>query len=188
MKMKPIIWIKLSMLLVFISCEKDVMPKPYGNLRLEYPNAIYQEFESDCPFGFKYSNQSVKKLKKENCQFDIYYPKLKATIFLTYEKVDKNLNFLIADSEKSVYEPHSKRATYISPKLIIREKDRVFGTLYELGGETALNFQFHVTDSTKNFLRGAVYFNTQPKPDSLAPAIDYIKKDVVQLMETVKWK
>lgn len=176
-------------LILCIGCSDDQLPKPYGEVRLEYPHTPYSWFETDCPFTFEYSTLSVKKPKDSLCRYNIYYPNLKATIYLTYEPIPKEgINGLIIDSEKSVYEPHSARATYIKPQLIVRKRDKVYGTLYELGGESAMNFQFHLTDSTQHFLRGSVYFRSHPKPDSLAPAIDYIKQDVMKLMETVRWK
>lgn len=175
--------------MLVVGCKEDALPKPYGELRLEYPQAEYQSFKTDCPYTFNYSTLATKKPKDSVCAYNLYYPNLKATIYLTYEGIPKNgINYLIRDAEKAVYEPHTKRAEYIDPKLIVRPEANVYGTLYELGGESAMNFQFHVTDSVKHFLRGAVYFRTHPAPDSLAPAVDYIRKDVQELMETVTWK
>lgn len=179
----------LLLILTITSCQNDYMPKPYGEVRLAYPEADYHSFKTDCPFTFQYSNLAEKKPKDSLCAYDLYYPKLKATIYLTYENIDKNgLVNLIRDAEKAVYEPHTTKAEYIEPKLIVRSQQKVFGTLYELGGESAMNFQFHVTDSVKHFLRGSVYFRSHPKPDSLAPAVEYVRKDVEKLMETVRWK
>jgi gliding motility-associated lipoprotein GldD len=59
--------------------------------------------------------------------------------------------------------------------------------IFELEGEVPSQFQFYVTDSTKHFLRGALYFRTATKNDSLKPIIDFIKKDVIHLLNTVKW-
>ncbi|MGI9525814.1 MAG: gliding motility lipoprotein GldD [Weeksellaceae bacterium] len=179
----------ILMLVIILGCTEDYMPKPYGELRLTYPEADYSWFETDCPFTFQYSTLAVKKPKDSLCRYNIYYPNMKATIYLTYEPIpEQGIESLIRDSEKSVYEPHASRATYIDPNLIIRKRDHVYGTLYELGGESAMNYQFHVTDSVQNFLRGSVYFKTHPKPDSLAPAVAYIQKDVMKLMETIRWK
>ena len=58
----------------------------------------------------------------------------------------------------------------------------------ELKGETASNIQIFVTDSTRHFVTANLYFNTRPKPDSLAPAVNYIKKDLMKMIETFRWK
>ena len=59
---------------------------------------------------------------------------------------------------------------------------------YEVGGNAATNIQFYVTDSTKNFITGSLYFYAKPNFDSILPAADYIKADVRQIIETMKWK
>jgi gliding motility-associated lipoprotein GldD len=58
----------------------------------------------------------------------------------------------------------------------------------ELSGEVPTQFQFYVTDSTHHFLRGALYFNTAVKNDSLAPIIEYIKSDMMHLINTLEFK
>lgn len=178
----------LTPLLYNCTQSNDALPKPYGNLRLEYPTPSYKPLQSSCPFTFEYEKNAIVQPREEGCRFNLYYPQLKATIYLTYEPINKNLPALLSDAEKSVYLPHTAKASYIDTKNIIRPKNHVFGTLYELGGEAALNYQFHLTDSTKNFLRGAVYFSAHPNPDSLAPAINYMKENVVKLMESITWK
>ena len=175
-------------LLGFTSCEEDTFPKPYGEVRLSYPEPEYHKFNTECPYTFQYSTLAEKKPKDSLCAYNLYYPRMKATIYLTYESMEEeSLIALVRDAEKAVYEPHTSRAEYIEPMLIVRDNDRVYGTLYELGGESAMNFQFHVTDSVQHFLRGSVYFRSHPKPDSLAPAVQYIRRDVEKLMETVRW-
>ena len=58
----------------------------------------------------------------------------------------------------------------------------------ELEGEVPSQFQFHITDSTDHFLRGALYFKTATKNDSLAPAIEFLKSDIIHLLNTLEWK
>ena len=60
--------------------------------------------------------------------------------------------------------------------------------IYDIGGNAASSIQFYATDSTKHFIRGALYFNVAPQPDSLAPVIQYLRKDIVRLLTTLKWK
>jgi gliding motility-associated lipoprotein GldD len=65
---------------------------------------------------------------------------------------------------------------------------RIFGIFYDLKGNTASAVQFYVTDSTKHYLRGSLYFEAEPNADSLAPVIEFFREDVIHLIETLKWK
>jgi gliding motility-associated lipoprotein GldD len=66
--------------------------------------------------------------------------------------------------------------------------NRVYGTLYDLKGNTATAVQFFVTDSTKHFLRGSLYFAAEPDADSLEPVIEFFRGDIEHLIETLQWK
>lgn len=173
----------------FLACKEDYTIKPVGQVRLEYQEAVYREFQSDCPFEFEYSVFS-KELEKENpCWYVLQYPEMKANIYLTYFHINgkDDLAKKIKDSEKLVQE-QTVKASYISPREFIFDDKKVYGTLFELGGDAAINLQFHATDSTQNLLSGSVYFSTLPKYDSLQPAINYLKKDLIHLIESLKWK
>lgn len=172
----------------FYGCKEDVLPKPHGELRLEYPEPTYKKLKTDCPFTFDYSQNALRENNKSKCSYRLHYPEMKATIYMDYFPIKDNLPSLIKDAEKAVYEPHTTQATYISPKIIQNPAQKVYGTLYELGGKSALNYQFHLTDSLNHFLRGVLYFNVHPKPDSLAPAKEHVKNDIIRLMETFEWK
>jgi len=65
---------------------------------------------------------------------------------------------------------------------------KVYGILYDLTGNTASSVQFVLTDSTKHFFRGALYFENVPNKDSIAPMSAYIREDVIRLMESFEWK
>ncbi|SFB97397.1 gliding motility-associated lipoprotein GldD [Kaistella jeonii] len=170
-----------------ISCAKETQPKPSGELRLEYPEAKYQKFTSPCNFDFEYSSFAKIENAKNPCWYYIDYPKMKAKVFITYFPVKNDLDVHVKESEKMVYE-HTIKASSIDTKSFNYPERRVFGNFYELKGPTASNLQFFVTDSTRHYVTANLYFNTRPKPDSLAPAIDYIKKDLLHLIDTFNWK
>lgn len=176
-------------MLFIVSCKDDFSLKPIGQVRLEYPTPIYQEFTEDCPYTFEYSKFAKENQKKNECWYEIKYPEMKATIYLTYFPIkDKEeLALQIKDSEKFVQE-QTVKASYISPREFLFDEKKVYGTLFELGGDAAINLQFHATDSLNHLLSGSVYFSTPPKYDSLQPAINYLKKDVMHLIETLEWK
>jgi len=172
-----------------ISCKDDYTVKPIGQVRLEYPKAVYKKFEADCPFTFEYSTFSKEIKKDKPCWFVLHYPEMKANIYLTYFAVNgkEDLAKKIKDSEKLVQE-QTVKASYISPREFVFDDTKVYGTLFELGGDSAINLQFHATDSIRNLLTGSVYFSTVPQYDSLQPAVNYLKKDVVHLIESLEWK
>ncbi|MGC4128598.1 MAG: gliding motility lipoprotein GldD [Bergeyella sp.] len=173
--------------LVLFSCGKEPVPKPYGELRLEYPPAKYQKFESECPYTFEYSDFARVDKGKKACWYYITYPKMKARIFITYYPIRNDFNLHIKEAEKLVYE-HTIKASAIETKSFNYPEKKVFGNFYELKGQSASNVQFYATDSTRHFVTANLYFNTRPKPDSLAPAVDYVKKDILRMIDTFEWK
>lgn len=172
--------------LLLTSCKDDVLPKPASQLRLDYPVAEYASFENHCPFTFDMNSSAVIK-EKTACGFTITYPKMKATIYLTYKPVSGNIDKLLRDAQKLTYE-HVIKADDILEQPYINGGKKVYGMFYQVGGNAATNSQFYATDSIKHFITGSVYFYAKPNFDSIMPAADYIKNDMQRLMETLKWK
>lgn len=172
--------------LLFTSCKKDVLPKPTSQLRLDYPVAQYDAFENHCPFTFNMNAEAVIKEDKD-CGFTITYPKMKATIYLTYKSVHGDLDKLLRDAQKLTYE-HVIKADDILEQPYLNPKKKVYGMFYRVSGNAATNAQFYATDSVKHFLTGSVYFYAKPNFDSILPAADYIRNDMQKLMETLQWK
>jgi len=173
-------------ILLFISCDDAVLPKPKAYLSLDYPAHKYQEFPLERPYIFEISNQANAENLPNNW-VNINYPKFKASIDITYRNVDNNLQELLIEAEKLVYK-HTQKADQISAKNFINADEKVFGTMHEITGNAASQLQFHLTDSTSHFLKGSLYFYAKPNYDSILPAVDYIKQDLLKLMETTKWK
>ena len=172
---------------VLVSCSPETQPKPSGELRLEYPQPKYQAFSSPCNFTFEYSDFAKIENAKNACWYYIYYPKMKAKVFITYFPIKNDFALHVKESEKMVYE-HTIKASSIDTKSFSYPERKVFGNFYELKGPTASNLQFFVTDSTRHYVTANLYFNSRPKPDSLAPAVEYIKKDMLHLIDTFQWK
>lgn len=173
-------------LLLFAGCKEDVFPKPASHLRLDYPIAKYVDFENDCPFSFEMNSEAIIKGEKD-CGFTISYPKMKATIYLTYKPVNSNINFLLRDAQKLTYE-HVIKADDILEQPYLDPSKKVYGMFYQVDGNAATNSQFYATDSTKHFVTGSVYFYAKPNYDSIMPAASYVRNDMQRLMETLKWK
>ena len=172
--------------LLFCSCKDAVLPKPASQLRLDYPVAKYAKFENHCPFLFAINEDAIIKEDK-NCGFEIKYPKMKATIYITYKTVNGNIDKLLRDAQKLTYE-HVIKADDILEQPYINSDKKVYGMFYRVNGNAATNAQFYATDSTKHFITASVYFYAKPNFDSIMPAADYIKNDMQTLLETLKWK
>ena len=178
--------ILISVSLLGFSCKNEVLPKPSSYLRLDYPEAKYVRFENECPYAFEMNSDAIIK-KEKNCDFTIIYPKMKATIYLTYKPVTKNIDELLRDAQKLTYE-HVIKADDILEQPYLNSDRKVYGMFYQVEGNAATNAQFYATDSTKHFLTASVYFYSKPNYDSIMPAASYIKNDMQRLMETLKWK
>jgi len=183
---KIIGFLAVILLLTFTSCKDDVLPKPASQLRLDYPEAKYAAFSNHCPVAFDINEDAIIKEDK-NCGFSIHYPKMKATIYLTYKTVNGDINKLLRDAQKLTYE-HVIKADDILEQPYLNPDKKVYGMFYQVNGNAATNAQFYVTDSIQHFVTGSVYFYAKPNFDSIMPAADYIKNDMRQLLETIQWK
>ena len=178
--------------LVFVSCTRDFQPKPLGYNRLILPEPSYRNSPDSLPYQFSYSNHAVllddTSWVSERYWIEVYYPELKANIHITYKKIKdrKELRELVDDAF-SLTAKHQIKANAIDEVVVTTPSGKKV-VIAEVSGEVPSQFQFTVTDSTKNFLRGAVYFFTKVHNDSLAPAIDYVKKDAMHLINSLRWK
>ncbi|MEZ5014595.1 MAG: hypothetical protein R2794_09915 [Chitinophagales bacterium] len=93
---------------------------------------------------------------------------------------------LIEDAYKLTFK-HSTMADYIEPQEIENQYG-VHGLIYYVGGDAASNFQFLVTDTTKNYVRGALYFNNRPNSDSLKPVVQFMIHDIEGMLSSWQWK
>lgn len=179
----------LILLVAVSSCKNDPTPKPKGQLRLDYPEALYKPLLSTCPYTFEknYIAEIEVPRNKRNCWINLNYPQLKGKIYLTYHPVNNNLNALLTDVQKATQE-HTQKADLIGSRPYENAKQRAYGMVYEVEGNAASPLQFYLTDSTSHFLSGSVYFYAKPNYDSILPAAHYIKKDVIKLIESLQWQ
>lgn len=77
-------------LLVFFSCKQESLPKPKAYLNLQYSNNEYKILPIDRPYLFDISKNTIIKDEKYNW-IKIQYPTLKASIDITYRKVNDNI-------------------------------------------------------------------------------------------------
>lgn len=180
------------------ACEDDIaLPKPHAYPRVEYPAKAYKPFNSDnCGFTFEQPVYSIVERDStffdqkagSDCWFNLTVPSLNATIHCSYFPINNKTHFdeLIKDAFEMVNK-HNVKASFIEEIQFQKTTNKVYGMIYNIEGAAASPYQFYATDSVNHFLRGSLYFRTQSRPDSLAPVIAFMKKDVNKLVETLKW-
>lgn len=179
----------IIIIVIFASCSGDTQPKPRGFLALDYPAPVYSEIDLNCPYSFEKNKlATVKSAKVANpCWINLQYELLDGTIFITYQKVENNLDSLLRDAQKLPLQ-HTIKADVIEGDIYTNDFHNTYGMFYEVEGNAASQAQFYLTDSTEHFLTGSIYFNVRPNFDSILPAAAYLKKDMRHLMETLRWK
>jgi gliding motility-associated lipoprotein GldD len=178
------------------SCREVAVPKPKGYFRIDLPSKNYIPFNAagqftDIPLKFEYpAYGTVSDLNNNHSEpgwFNIEFPRFKARIYLTYKDINGDLAALIEQTYTMNVKNHITKADAINELAINDKENRIFGILYDLKGNTATSVQFYVTDSIKHYLRGSLYFESEPNADSLAPVIDFFRADIIHLIETLKW-
>jgi len=187
----------LTVLLVcgLLSCQRSYTPKPRGYYRIDFPAKEYDILPNGFPYSFlvpryaelsRYDGQLLDTRYSKDW-LNIDFPDFSAHIHLTYKDIEENLGELIANAHTFVYK-HMLKADAIEQHRFMYPGSDVFGIIYEIKGNTASSLQFFCTDSTRHFLRGALYFDTEPNKDSLAPVIRFLSKDIELLIESLEWK
>ncbi len=178
---------------LFSACDNSPdTPKPRGYFRIDLPEKNYVLLDSSFPYRFEYpvyaSLSPDLHAPGEKYWLNINFLPFKATLHLSYKKVDGDLMTYLEDAHTLVTK-HMPKADAIYDSLIVDRQRNVFGLAYKIEGSGAASpYQFFLTDSASHFLRGALYFNVIPNNDSLKPVIDFIQKDIEHLIGTLQWK
>ncbi len=179
--------------------EESYAPKPRAYPRVVYPVASQDQTFDKAFCNFTCQLPGYAKVEKDTkffdedpkneCWFNVVVPELDAKIYCSYYPVRSRADFdeLVSDAFEMVNK-HNIKASYINQQLVSRPQDKVYGIVFDIEGAVASTYQFFLTDSTRHFLRGAMYVETQARPDSLAPVIHFMKNDVNKLVSTLKWR
>jgi len=176
----------------FTSCSPDPVPKPRGYFRIDLPEKEYVTFSPQCPFEMDvplYARIEINRdaASGDSCWFNVVFPKYRAKIHCTYLPIKGNSDALVRDAYTFAAR-HEMKATGIRRTLVDEKERDVYGVIYDIEGEAASQVQFFLMDSTSHFLRGALYFSARPNMDSLAPVLSFIRKDIVHMAKSLKWK
>lgn len=194
-----IIWF-LAISLYSCGNNHDYAPKPRGYFRIIFPQKEYRMFDSIYPFTFQYPKYAViekdttpqrnaKKLMNMKYLLNMQFPQFNGTLHLSYESItsQKVFNELTEDARTFAFK-HTVKATSIDEGIIHNPDRKIYGIYYTIDGNAASSVQFYLTDSTKNYIRGALYFNTVPRLDSIQPVLNFVKQDVNVMIKSFRWK
>lgn len=177
-------------LFLAISCrEQQGTPKPRAYPRIEYPERSYVEYDSlGCPFTFQYPSYAEIRNKDEECWFDLFMPGFAARLHCSYLPVKNQADFedYVGDAY-DIADRINARANYMEESRLSNNHG-VNGLIFEWTGPAASNLHFFLTDTTQHFFKASLYFDSEVKPDSLAPIAAFIKDDIKHLISTFQWK
>ena len=180
------------------SCNTNyTVDKKRGYFKIDFPKKEYRVFDTlDYPYSFEYpvyaniiKDSSFFDSKPENPWWiNIDFPQFKGKVFVSYKEIGKNkFDSLVDDAFKLSYKQHSQKASSIEPEPI-HTKNNIEAFYFTLEGNTATANQFFLTDSVKNFLRGALYFEATPNEDSIGVVNNFVKEDLMHMINTFKWR
>jgi gliding motility-associated lipoprotein GldD len=182
----------------YTSCNSDyTVGKKRGYFKIDFPEKKYQAFDqAGYPYTFEYPTYAV--VSKDSTYFgeradewwvNIEMPRFGGRIHVSYKPINAYHRFdsLVEDGYKMAYRQHINMATGIRDSVFTTPLG-VEGIYFDLGGNTATANQFFVTDSVRHFLRGALYFDATPNADSLGIVNEYLKKDLLHLINTLQWR
>jgi len=190
----------LSLVLIIMSScggEQVNTPKPRMYPRVTYPEQTYEAFKLDvCNFSFqKPAYAKVKtgikffgEKSSHPCWFDLDLEEFDGSIHFSYIPIEdeNSLDKLVADAFRIV-EQHNSKAEY-REEVLIDNINGVHGLQFNLEGPVASPINFFVTDTLNHFVRASLYFNTAVDPDSIAPVLDFVTRDVQEIVKTFEWK
>jgi gliding motility-associated lipoprotein GldD len=182
--------------LLLFSCNSVYTPKRRGYFKIDFPRHEYQTFDQPgFPYTFEYPVYA--RIVKDSSFFDtvpenpywinVDFPRFDARIYVSYKDIGLNsFDKLREDAFKMTFK-HSYKASSID-QTVIQTPNGVGGIYFNVGGNAATANQFFLTDTTKHFLRGALYFDTAPNEDSLGIVNQFLEKDMQHLINTFKWR
>lgn len=203
----------LSIFFIY-SCNSVYTPRPKGYFAINFPVHEYRLFsQPGYPYSFEYPIYS--EIIKDSAYFDedpdnpywinIDFPVFDARIYLSYKTIGGKSLYKIKtptgfkdsssintfenlreDAYKITYK-HTVKASSIEDSVFVTPNG-IGGVFFNVGGNAATGKQFFATDTTKHFLRGALYFDATPNEDSLGIVYDFLQQDMMHLINTLKWK
>jgi gliding motility-associated lipoprotein GldD len=179
-----------------LSCNSVYTPKRKGYFKIDFPPHQYQSFDQpDYPYAFEYPvyarivrDTSFFEAAPENPYWiNVDFPGFNAKIYISYKEIGPNSFDKLRDDAYKMTFKHTYKASSIEDSAM-RTPHGVSGIFFNVGGNAATAKQFFVTDTTRHFLRGALYFDATPNEDSLGIVNRFLAEDMAHLINTFRWK
>lgn len=206
--------LSLVLIVACIACNSPYVPRERGYFRIDLPARAYRAFDSTgFPYSFEYP--AYGRITRDSSLLDenpdnpywinIDFPELHGRIYLSYKTIggvsvykvkqgeryrDSLVRNTFDDLRDEAYRmtfKHTVKASAIRDSLF-RTENGVTGVLFRVGGNAATASQFFVSDTTRHFLRGALYFDATPNSDSLSVVNDFLEEDMRHILRTLRWK
>ena len=195
-------------------CDRPFIPRERGYFRIEFPDRSYRPFDAPgYPYAFDYP--AYGRIAKDSSLIDdnpdnpywinVEFPQFNGRIYLSYKTIggysvykvkrgDRYEDSTVANTFEGLRDEayrmtfkHTLKASGISDS-VFRNVNGVYGVYFRLEGDAATMRQFFATDSTRHFLRGALYFDSSPNADSLSVVNDFLEQDMLRLIGSLRWK
>lgn len=188
----------LTIPLFFLACGSNELPipKPRSFPRIIYPERTPVALGPDfCQFNFTFPDYAKVEQKElffdeapaDPCWFDLNLEPFNGRIHFSYYPIKDKADWEHKrDQAFDLAGFHNKRASNIK-EIRINSRPDLGGMVFDINGPAASPYQFFLTDSTQHFVRGALYFNTKSRPDSLKPIIDFVVEDINSMIESFEW-
>lgn len=207
--------IPVIIIAAIVSCNSPYVSKKRAYFNIDLPKRGYQQFEREgFPYSFEYPVYS--QILQDSTYFDsnpenpywinIDFPKFGARVFLSYKKIGGKALYRIKQPDgtykdslginafdKMVADAFTltNKNDVVSNSIkdsLIHTPNNISGVFFKVGGNAATAKQFFLSDTSNNFIRGALYFDVTPNADSLKPVQDFLQADLEHIINTFKWK
>ncbi len=204
----------ISYSLFLTACNSTYTSKKKGYYKIDFPERKYISFNKEgFPYTFEYPAYAT--IIQDSSYFDsspenpywinIDFAGFNGRIFLSYKIVGGKAMYKIKQADGTYKDSiginefdrmvddafkltHKNESVSGSIKdSLMQTPNGLTGVFFKVGGNAATAKQFFLSDTTKNFIRGALYFAATPNADSIKPVQDFIQKDIEHLINTFRW-
>jgi gliding motility-associated lipoprotein GldD len=203
------------LLMLLMACNSNYTSRKKGYFKIDLPEHQYQVFNKQgFPYSFEYpvyatviqDSTYFDSTPENNYWINLDFPAFNARLFMSYKIIGGLAPYKIKQSDGSYKDSlgvnqfdlivndafnltnkNDVIASSIKDSLI-KNPNGISGVFFKVGGNAATASQFFLSDTTKNFIRGALYFDATPNADSLRPVQEFLRKDLEHLINTFEFK